>query len=343
ATISKLDQLAQDNNRSIGALLLGGSLEKYLAPAVVRKVEPLQRLLMQLFTDASVAGTLAKLADLILERTQLLDYLSRDRDSESTDRVANVEEFVRAAEAFDLRLAEEIDETGESTEIWGEEDPLRLGQFLSETALEGGTDKNPEDEDAVTLMTLHAAKGLEFPVVFLAGMEQGLLPHARAVFGDSASDEDLEEERRLMYVGLTRARKRAILTFAAQRTMHGRTETTTPSQFLDEIPSELLERGGIAKSGSANLYQRSSAWDSLPRPSSSSYGTPPTYSPAKSTPSVPATFKVGDKITHGTYGEGVVLAASTQGGAGEWVEVAFFGGVGKKKLIVAFANLKKSG
>jgi DNA helicase-2/ATP-dependent DNA helicase PcrA len=342
ATISKLDLLATDNNRSIGALLLGGSLEKYLAPAVVRKVEPLQRLLMQLFTDARACGTLADLVEKILERTQLLDYLHRDRDSEGADRVANVEEFVRAAESFDLRLAEELDETGESTEIWGDDDPLRIGQFLSETALEGGTDKNPEDDTAVTLMTLHAAKGLEFPVVFLAGMEQGLLPHARAVFGESASDEDLEEERRLMYVGLTRARKRAILTFAAQRTMHGRTETTSPSQFLEEIPSTLVERGGTALGGSRSAYQRASAWDSLPRPSTPSYSTP-SYSTPKSAPSDPPTYKVGDKIVHGTYGEGVVVAASTQGGAGEWVEVAFFGGVGKKKLIVAFANLRKSG
>jgi DNA helicase-2/ATP-dependent DNA helicase PcrA len=341
ATINKLTDFAAMGERSIGAVLLGGSLEKALTPAVSRKVEPLQRLLMQLFTDARAVGTLADLVEKILERTQLLDYLDRERDGEGTDRVANVEEFVRAAEAFDLRLAEEIGENGESSDVWTDDDPLRLGQFLSETALEGGTDKNPEDEEAVTLMTLHAAKGLEFPIVFLAGLEQGLLPHARAVFGESASDEDLEEERRLMYVGLTRARKRAILTFAAQRTMHGRTETTTPSQFIDEIPSHLLQKGGIALGGSRLVQQRSTAWDSLSRPSSN-YTSPPSYNPPKSAPSDPPTFKVGDKITHGSYGDGVVVAASTQGGAGEWVEVAFFNGVGKKKLIVAFANLKKT-
>ncbi|HEX9996071.1 MAG TPA: 3'-5' exonuclease, partial [Abditibacterium sp.] len=351
ATVSKLEALAALGERSIGAVLLGGSLSKSLTPAVARKIEPLQRVLMQLFTDARAVGTLADLTEKILERTQLLDYLERSNDGEGVDRVANVEEFVRACEGFDLRLAEEIGEDGESSDVWSEDDPLRLGQFLSETALEGGTDKDADTDDAVTLMTLHAAKGLEFPVVFLAGLEQGLLPHSRAVFGESATPEQLEEERRLMYVGLTRARKRAVLTYAAQRTLHGRTETTTPSQFLDEIPAELLKKEGIAAGGSRLVQKRSTAWDSLSRPSSGSYnngndnpfGTPSTLSQSKPTPADPPQFKVGDKISHASLGEGVVVAAATQGGAGEWVEVAFFGGAGKKKLIVAYANLKKVG
>ena len=349
ATVAKLEALAALGERSIGAVLLGGSLSKSLTPAVARKIEPLQRTLMALFTDARAVGTLADLTEKILERTQLLDYLERSNDGEGVDRVANVEEFVRACEGFDLRLAEEIGEDGESSDVWSEDDPLRLGQFLSETALEGGTDKDAQSDDAVTLMTLHAAKGLEFPVVFLSGLEQGLLPHSRAVFGESASDEQLEEERRLMYVGLTRARKRAILTYAAQRTLHGRTETTTPSQFLDEIPAQLLKKEGIAAGGSRLVRQRSTAWDTLSRPSNGFYnngndnpfGTPPT--PPKSAPLEPPQFRVGDKISHASLGEGVVVAAATQGGAGEWVEVAFFGGAGKKKLIVAYANLKKVG
>ncbi|HEX8464174.1 MAG TPA: UvrD-helicase domain-containing protein, partial [Abditibacterium sp.] len=351
ATVSKLEALAALGERSIGAVLLGGSLSKSLTPAVARKIEPLQRVLMSLFTDARAVGTLADLTEKILERTQLLDYLERSNDGEGVDRVANVEEFVRACEGFDLRLAEEIGEDGESSDVWSEDDPLRLGQFLSETALEGGTDKDADTDDAVTLMTLHAAKGLEFPVVFLSGLEQGLLPHSRAVFGDSATPEQLEEERRLMYVGLTRARKRAVLTYAAQRTLHGRTETTTPSQFLDEIPAALLKKEGIAAGGSRLVQKRSTTWDNLSRPSNNSYstrddnpfGTPSTISQPKPAPADPPQFKVGDKISHASLGEGVVVAAATQGGAGEWVEVAFFGGAGKKKLIVAYANLKKAG
>ena len=158
-----------------------------------------------------------------------------------------------------------------------------------------------------------------------------------------------------MYVGLTRARKRAVLTYAAQRTLHGRTETTTPSQFLDEIPAALLKKEGIAAGGSRLVQRRSTAWDSLSRPSngSSSYGsngndnpfgTPPSYGTStKNEVKEPPQFKVGDKISHASLGEGVVVAAATQGGEGEWVEVAFFGGARKKKLIVAYANLEKVG
>ena len=351
-TITKLQDMARARGVSLGAILLDKDAAKELTPAIQRKIEPLRLALKHLFNDANQAQTLADLVERVLERTQFLEYLDNSNEKDNVDRVANIEEFVRAAESFDLRLAEELDETGETTEEWDEKDPLRLGQFLSETALQGGTDKDAQSDDAVTFMTLHAAKGLEFPVVFLVGLEQGLLPHARAVFSDSATEEELEEERRLMYVGLTRARKRAILTFAAQRTLHGRTETTMPSQFIEEIPAHLLRRSGVAGGGSALVQNRRTSWgrddfQSLPRPSvpASPIAPAPVASSATSsrrTFDKPATFKVGDKLRHNSYGEGLVVAASAGGGAGEWVEVAFLSGdAGKKKLIVAYANLEK--
>ena len=355
-TITKLQDMARGRGVSLGAILLDKDAAKELTPAIQRKVEPLRLALKHIFNDANGAQTLADLVERVLERTQFLEYLDNSNEKDNVDRVANVEEFVRAAESFDLRLAEELDETGETVEDWDEKDPLRLGQFLSETALQGGTDKDAQSDDAVTLMTLHAAKGLEFPIVFLVGLEQGLLPHARAVFSDSATEEELEEERRLMYVGLTRARKRAILTFAAQRTLHGRTETTMPSQFIEEIPAHLLRRSGVAGGGSPIVQQRRTSWGnddfkSLPRPSNSSTPAPTAATPPASSAAAtssrrtfdkPATFKVGDKLRHNSYGEGLVVAASAGGGAGEWVEVAFLSGdTGKKKLIVAYANLEK--
>jgi DNA helicase-2/ATP-dependent DNA helicase PcrA len=352
ATVQKLENLAIEQRRSLGAVLLDPETQKNLTPAVARKVEPLQRLLLQLFSEVNTVKTLADVFERVLERTQLLDYLASERDGESVDRVANVEELVRAAEYFDLRMAEDLDEAGETNEWWDETDPLRIGLFLGETALEGSTDKNADSDDAVTLMTLHAAKGLEFKVVFLVGMEQGLLPHARAVFGDSADEAELEEERRLMYVGLTRGEKRIYLTHAEQRTMHGRTENTIPSQFLDEIPAYLLKREGLAASGS-RLMQQNNSWggygssrssfNDLPRPSSpASSGSSYSSSSSRKASEAPPTFKIGDRVSHGTYGEGLVIASSTQGGAGEWAEVAFLGeGIGKKKLIVAYANLSK--
>jgi DNA helicase-2/ATP-dependent DNA helicase PcrA len=319
-----------------------------LTPAVARKIAPLRRLLTLLFQDAGQAGTLADVVEKILERTQFLEYLDADRDGESVDRAANVEELVRAAESFDLRLSEDLDEAGETTDVWDEGDPLRIGQFLSETALEGGTDKGPND-DATALMTFHAAKGLEFPVVFLVGVEQGLLPHARAVFGESASDEDLEEERRLMYVGLTRAEKRAYLTFAAQRTLHGRTETTTPSQFIDEIPAHLLKREGVAAGGSRWVQQRSSSWgsrgrdefESLPRPASESNPFS-SASPTKARDAEPPTFSCGrqgeTRHLRRRFGGGSFFdrRRGRMGGSG------VSGTTGKKKLIVSYANLEKA-
>ena len=356
-TISKLQDMARARGVSLGAILLDKDAAKELTPAIQRKIEPLRLALKHIFNDANGAQTLADLVERVLERTQFLEYLDNSNEKDNVDRVANVEEFVRAAESFDLRLAEELDESGETLEDWDEKDPLRLGQFLSETALQGGTDKDAQSDEAVTFMTLHAAKGLEFPIVFLVGLEQGLLPHARAVFSDGATEEELEEERRLMYVGLTRARKRAILTFAAQRTMHGRTESTMPSQFIEEIPAHLLRRSGVAGGGSPLVQNRRTSWgrddfQNLPRPAAPTPASSPApvaaTAPASTVKSSkrgfdqPATFKVGDKLRHKSYGEGLVVAASAGGGAGEWVEVAFLSGdAGKKKLIVAYANLEK--
>jgi len=358
ATVDKLEGMARDQGRSVGAVLLdNGTTGKALTPAVERKIKPLQVLLRQLMDDAQKSPNLADLVDKVLERTRMMEWLRGESDADSVRRDDNVEEFVRACEAFDLRLAEDVNEAGETSEIWSESDPLRLGMFLGEVVLDGSGDKDNQrnqTDDAVTFMTLHAAKGLEFPVVFLAGVEQGLLPHARAVFSENATDEELEEERRLMYVGLTRAEKRAFLTYAQQRTMHGRTETTQTSQFLEEIPAHLLQREGLAKMGSGGFLARSSEWgqagrdgragyrervEALPRPAFSS----PSSGNGNAAPAAKApTFRVGDKVRHKAYGEGLVVAASTQGGAGEWVEVAFFAGeVGKKKLIVAFAGLEK--
>lgn len=347
-TIARLDSLAQEQGRSLGAVLLDENTDGLLTPAVARKVEPLRRLLQQLRMAARQVGRLSELVDHIIERTGYNEHLRLEKEGMGMDREANVREFLVAAETFDRRLQEDLDESGESTLIWGLEDPLRLGQFLSETALEGNGDKEAQSADAVTLMTLHASKGLEFPVVFLAGMEQGLLPHSRALQSDSGDDKDLQEERRLMYVGLTRARERAILTHAAQRTLHGRTESTTPSQFLREIPDHLLEKEGLGGGGLRAASTLSPSWgkslDNLPR-GGDNYPTPFAVSKPSSASreSTPPTYRIGNRIAHDAYGEGIVVAASPHGGSGEWVEVAFFGGAGKKKLIVAFANISLVG
>ncbi len=209
-----------------------------------------------------------------------------------------------------------------------------LDLFLESTALDSASDVDSGTDDAVTLMTLHSAKGLEFPVVFMVGMEQGLLPHARALWGEGSNADELEEERRLCYVGLTRAQEQVFLTHAGQRTLHGRTESTLPSQFLEEIPSHLLQRQGFAASHSNHSYRTATTWDTA---STTSRGQSVAAPPA-----APPQFAIGDRVKHPTFGEGMVVAASPTGGMGEWVEVAFFASsVGKKKLVVAYAPLEK--
>jgi DNA helicase-2/ATP-dependent DNA helicase PcrA len=173
------------------------------------------------------------------------------------------------------------------------------------------------------------------------------------LWGESATPEDLEEERRLCYFGLTRAQKRIFISQAAQRTLNGRTEATQPSQFLDEIPNHLLKRSGYAARSTSSFSSDATNWNSSFGTSSQSYSRGSNFasrgfsgsgngSPMKKVEAEPPTYFIGDRLKHPTFGEGVVVAAATHGGAGEWVEVAFLSSeIGKKKLIVAYAPLEK--
>jgi DNA helicase-2/ATP-dependent DNA helicase PcrA len=303
------------------------------------------------------------LLQLLLARIDYLDYLKREKTVESVDRQANVMEFLSVASQFDEQLKNEErldlfddelmrDAGGDATRdeestrrFETNRELLALGLFLESTALEdrASSESGSNASDAVTLMTLHAAKGLEFPVVFLAGMEQGLLPHSRALWGEGAGPEELEEERRLCYVGLTRAREQVFLTYAAQRTLQGHTQMTMPSQFIEEIPSQLIEGSGLA-SRSASSLRRSLAGD-WGSPTSGAGLISTTTSVKRSEPrenAPPAKFSIGDRLRHPTFGEGLVVNSSGSGGMAEWVEVAFLGAeVGKKKLAVAYAPLEK--
>ena len=370
ATVEKLQVLAGQSAQSLLETVRDDSLSVRLGKTIANKIAPFRGLIGQLLDDAADTESVADLLSFVIERTEYLEHLRRDKTLDSVDRLANVQELLRAAEDFDKRMREGnlIEEMNEDARLIGatnadatnvdkngdieySNDNLTqaqtpLGLFLESSALEGGQDAGATGE-AVTLMTLHSAKGLEFPVVFLVGMEQGLLPHARALWGDGANGDELEEERRLCYVGLTRAREKLILTYASQRTLHGRTESTTPSQFLDEIPSNLLEHSGYGSTQSA--LAAATSWNS---PSSrGSFGAGATSSTrsafapsssSKSRVSDAPQFAIGDRVKHPTFGEGLVVNGSPGGGMGEWVEVAFLASdVGKKKLVVAFAPIEK--
>jgi DNA helicase-2/ATP-dependent DNA helicase PcrA len=247
-----------------------------------------------------ISGELTPLAlmDQILEDIDYQTYLD-DGTEEGLDRWDNVMEL--------RRLAAEFNERG-------------LNEFLEAVALVSDQDTYDANANVPTLMTLHAAKGLEFPVVFITGLEDGTLPHIRS-FDDP---EGMAEERRLFYVGITRAKERLYLVHALNRSTYGYTEPTDPSRFLDDLPGELIEGGNPWGRGHTYRQRKAQAeiqWDT-----------------GASAPILEAEFKAGQNVRHSLYGEGLVLNAMIEDGE-EIVEV-HFEDVGMKKLVASLAKLE---
>jgi DNA helicase-2/ATP-dependent DNA helicase PcrA len=197
---------------------------------------------------------------------------------------------------------------------------LPLGEFLNEVALVSETDNYDESASAPTLLTLHAAKGLEFRVVFIVGLEDGVLPHSRSL----DNPEQMAEERRLMYVGMTRAKDRLYLLRAFRRSSWGMSEAGAPSRFLDDLPDELIDLGNRKRGarGRSDAQTAQQTW------------TPP--APRKP---APAEFAPGQRVYHQKFGEGMVLR-STRQRDDEEVEV-FFEKAGKKRLSATVSGLKR--
>ncbi|WP_040673027.1 ATP-dependent DNA helicase [Rhodanobacter spathiphylli] len=246
--------------------------------------------------------TLAEQIDHAITHTGLRDFYEKDSRGNAESRVENLDELVNVASRFE-RNAEDID-AGLS----------ELSAFLSHATLEAGENQGEAWDDCVQLMTLHSAKGLEFPVVFLVGMEEGLFPSQRSVDDEGR----LEEERRLAYVGITRARERLVVTHAESRRMHGTEMLARPSRFLGEMPAELID-------------------EVRPRV----HVTRPMYSgrPRETSSSLEETLpvKLGQRVSHPSFGEGVVVSAE---GSGAHTRLQInFEGVGSKWLVAAYANL----
>jgi DNA helicase-2/ATP-dependent DNA helicase PcrA len=235
----------------------------------------------------------------VITATGLPEHYQKSKDGRGVDRIENLDELVNA--------------TRELTGDGDQEVMDELAAFLSHAALEAGEGQGDPDQDCVQLMTLHSAKGLEFPLVFLVGMEEGLFPHRL-----SAEDpQRLEEERRLCYVGMTRAMRQLSLCYAESRRLHGQEEYHRPSRFLGEIPRQYLH-------------------EIRARPQISR----PLYRPGEGLANARETtgFSLGQQVTHPKFGEGVVLSAEGQGGSAR-VQVNF-ASVGSKWLVVAYANLQ---
>ncbi len=258
--------------------------------------------LIESIREAIAEQALPQQVQTVTELSGLLEHFGKDTSDRGQSRVENVEELSNAARAYVHQQDEDPDMSP-------------VDEFLAHAALEAGEGQAEADDNAVQLMTLHSAKGLEFPIVFMAGMEQGLFPHQR-----SAEDPvRMEEERRLCYVGITRAERKLYMTMAEQRRLHGRDQYNPPSKFVTELPNELVE-------------------EIRPRMQVSM----PVYRPQQSTRFVEEAtdtgLSIGQSVRHGKFGTGVVL---DQEGRGKQARVQVnFEEVGSKWLVLAYAKLE---
>lgn len=243
--------------------------------------------------------TLAELIDHVIATTDLRDYYERDSHGTAESRLENLDELVNVAERF--AMTPEDEDAGLS----------ELAAFLAHAALEAGEGQGRDPSLCVQLMTLHSAKGLEFPLVFLVGMEEGLFPSQRS----TGEDGRLEEERRLAYVGITRARERLVVSHAESRRMHGTQILMPPSRFLDELPAELIDeirpRAGVRQ---------------------------PRYREPVTSDSGTGGFELGQQVHHASFGDGTIVSAEGQGKHTR-VQVRF-DEHGSKWLVLAYAKLE---
>lgn len=266
----------------------------------------------------------------VLDVTKYLDYLQEEPETYE-DRVNNIKEL----SSMFIKYEEESEDAN-------------LSEFLEDVALISDIDSYNEDEDAVVLMTLHSAKGLEFPVVFIPGMEEGIFPGNQSMF----SEEDLEEERRLAYVGITRAKKKLYLISSQQRMLYGQTSRNMPSRFLREIPSSVIDDQSVVARRSMGFTTPRTAYANASRNElgHSSHNKIGSYTQSSSSAHKfgqagnaaqknNIDFKVGDTVCHKSFGTGTVLTVTPMGGD-MLLEVAF-DKAGTKKMMANYARLEK--
>lgn len=263
--------------------------------------------------------TIEELTGRILNDTGYMPALVMEDTTESKTRIENLGEFISVITEF-----EKNEETGNT-----------LGEFLENISLVSDIDGYDENEDSAVLMTIHSAKGLEFPIVFLSGLEEGLFPGMRSM----ESDDDIEEERRLCYVAITRAKEQLYITKTISRTIHGKTMPTTASRFFKEIPVEYLEDKTTLQPKVAKVMQDLGVRNAA-APKKEVYMTKGFGNSVKSSGSTDySKFKAGDAVEHRTFGRGEILKATPCGN--DCILEIQFEGIGFKRLMAAFAKVKK--
>ena len=326
-TLARMAELAAEHPVSLFEIITDSQMLTMI-PKLSGKVKfALEDFAALVFTFMGQLGTrpLHEIVEDIIEESGYAKALEEDKKEDNRDRLENLREFISVAKNFEDGAAE------------GEDG---LEDFLAQISLISDVDQAEQSDGSVTLMTFHAAKGLEFPIVFMAGMEEGLFPHARTLLDDT----EIEEERRTCYVGITRAERRLYLTHARQRTIYGRTEMSRPSRFLAEIPEHLVEHKqadfaaeGDMRGGRTDVWGRGA--NGMRRP----YMPPPPQHTAEDgsviRPDAAAKFTAGDAVRHSKWGDGRVVSIR---GEGEDAELTIaFPGEGIKKFVQKYAPILK--
>jgi DNA helicase-2/ATP-dependent DNA helicase PcrA len=273
--------------------------------------------MIETLDEQTAEADLGELVEVVVEASGLKDYHAKEGGERGQARVENMAELVTAAKTYDpsedyLFDADPDEQEAPTLSV--------LDDFLSHAALEAGEGQGDPDQDCVQLMTMHSAKGLEFPLVFLAGLEDGLFPHMMSL----EEPGRLEEERRLCYVGVTRAMRQLYLTYAESRRINGSETFNRPSRFISEMPEEVIKAVRPQKSV---VYPRSSP---SPRSSSSRVANEV----------VGTNLKIGQRVVHQKFGEGVILNYEGEGSSAR-VQVNF--SEGSKWLVMGYANLEALG
>jgi DNA helicase-2/ATP-dependent DNA helicase PcrA len=310
-TIEHIRDLAERTGTSLWQAACSAPLSGRAVTAVTGFITLIEKL-----KNETLGFSLPDLIEYSIETSGLIEHYQKDRDGQ--DRLENLNELINAASAFvtertdtpnlESQMVAGIEEDLNTTEI----DPLV--DFLAHASLEAGENQASAGEDALQLMTVHAAKGLEFHSVFISGLEEGLFPHENSINEHGG----LEEERRLMYVAMTRAMRRLYLSHSQMRMLHGQTRYNIESRFIDEIPEELLKKINDAKSDATSAAKR-------------------TRAPAIGKINVQGGFRIGQQVQHGKFGLGVIVQIEGQG-ADARLQVNFTDN-GLKWLALEYAKL----
>ena len=316
--IECVDLYAQSNNLSFWSALSQCDQAPGMPNRAAQSVKEFVSMMIALRTLVEAKTRPSVIIEAILEQSGLLAELSSSTDPQDEVRVENLKELVAVSMEYEETPFEEL----------GEDEEISLAGFLEKVSLVADADEIPEGEDhggVVTLMTLHTAKGLEFPTVFLTGMEDGIFPHSRTL----GEKDEIEEERRLAYVGLTRAEKRLYISRAEYRSSWGSPTYNPASRFLVEIPEGVIEwrnQGGTSSSVSASPTRK-------PRVATTA---PPRATGKKSTA---MQLAVGERVSHDTFGLGTVVAIAGEGDKSE--ATINFGQYGEKRLLLRYAPVEK--